>query len=97
MFIAQLDLKKAFDRISHGSIFEMLRLKIFSPQLVAVFCSWWCCSSQEVRLGHVASDRCISVDRGSVRESAGVRDGGRRNSGRFEAVLGEEQLRVDMR
>ena len=42
----------------------MLCRKNLSPQLVAVLCSWWCCSSKEVRLGHVTSDRCISVDRG---------------------------------
>ena len=64
VFIAQLDLKKAFDRISHDSIAEMLCRKNLCPQLVAVLCSWWCCSSLEVRLGHVTSDRCISVDRG---------------------------------
>ena len=63
-FIAQLDLKKAFDRISHDSIAEMLCRKNLCPQLVAVHCSWWCCSSLEVRLGHVTSDRSISVDRG---------------------------------
>ena len=61
---AQLNLKKAFDRISHDSIAEMLCRKDFCPQLVAVLCSWWCCSSLEVRLGLVTSDRCISVDRG---------------------------------
>ena len=64
VFIAQLDLKKAFDRISHDSNAEMLCRKNLCPQLVAVLCSWWCCSSLEVRLGHVTSDRCISVDRG---------------------------------
>ena len=64
VFIAQLDLKNAFDRISHDSIAEMLCRKDLRPQLVAVLCSWWCCSSLEVRLGHVTSDRCISVDRG---------------------------------
>ena len=78
--IAQLDLKKAFDRVSHDSIAEMVCRKNLSPQLVAVLCSWWCCSSLEVRLGHVTSDRCISVDRGgaarSARESSGVPDGG---------------------
>ena len=50
-------------RISHGSIVVMLRRKNLSPQLVAVLCSWWCCSSLEVLLGLVTSDRCISVDR----------------------------------
>ena len=55
VFIAQLDLKKAFDRISHGSIAEMLCRKNLCLQLVAVLCSWWCCSSLEVRLGHVTS------------------------------------------
>ena len=60
----QLDLKKALDRISHDSIAEMLCRKILCPQLVAVLCSWWCCSSLEVRSGHVTSDRCISVDWG---------------------------------
>ena len=64
VFTAQLDLKKAFDRVSHDSIAEMPWRKNLCPQLVAVLCSWWCCSSQEVRLGHVTSDRCISVDRG---------------------------------
>ena len=63
MFIAQLDLKKVFDRISHDSIAEMLCRKNLCPQLVAVLCIWWCCSSLEVRLGHVTSDRCILVDR----------------------------------
>ena len=62
MFIAQLDLKKAFDHISHDSVAEILCRKNLCPQLVAVLCSWWCCSSLEVRLGHVTSDRCISVD-----------------------------------
>ena len=64
VFIAQLELKKAFDRISQGSIAEMLCRKNLSPQFVAVLCRWWSCSSLEVRLGHVASDRRISVDRG---------------------------------
>ena len=64
VFIAQLDLKKAFDRIYHDSIAEMLCRKDLRPQLVAVLCSRWCCSSLEVCLGHVTSDRCISVDRG---------------------------------
>ena len=48
----------------HESIADLLCRKNFSPQLVAVLCSWWCCSSLEVRLGHVTSDRCIWVDRG---------------------------------
>ena len=64
VFIAQLDLKKAFDRISHDSIAEMLCRKNLCPQLVAVFCVWWCCSSLEVRLRHVTSDHCVLVDRG---------------------------------
>ena len=64
MYIAQLDLKKAFDRISHDSIAEMLCRKNLGPQFVAVLCSRWCCSSLVVRLGHVASDRRISVDSG---------------------------------
>ena len=64
MYIAQLDLKKAFDRISHDSIGEMLRSKNLSLQHVAALCSWWCWSSLEVRLGHVISDRRISVDWG---------------------------------
>ena len=64
MFIVQLNLKNALDRISHDSIAEMLCRKNLCPQLVAVLCSWWCCSSLEVRLGHVTSYRCISVDRG---------------------------------
>ena len=51
VLIAQLDLKKAFDRISHDSIAEMQSRKNLCPQLVAVLCSWWCCSSLEVRLG----------------------------------------------
>ena len=71
----------------------MLRRKNLSPQLVAVLCNWWCCNSLDVRLGHVTSNRCFSVDRevpqGAPEESAGVRDGGGRNSGRFEAALGE--------
>ena len=64
MCIAQLDLKRAFDRISHGSIAEMSRRENINPVFVAVLCIWWCCSSPEVRLGRVTSDRCISVDRG---------------------------------
>ena len=70
VFIAQLGLKKAFDRISHDSIAEMLCRKNLCPQLVAVLCSWWCCSSLEVRLGHVTSDRCILVDRRVAARSA---------------------------
>ena len=62
MCITQLDLKNAFDRISHDSTAEMLRRKNLS--FVAVLCSWWCCSLLEVRLGHVTSDRRTSVDWG---------------------------------
>ena len=61
-WIAQLDLNKAFDRVSHDNIAELLCRKNLCPQLVAVLCSWWCCSSLEVHLGHVTSDRCILVD-----------------------------------
>ena len=68
--IAKPDLKKAFDRFSHDSIAEMLCRKNLCPQLVAVLCSWWCCSSLEVRLGHVTSDRCISVYRGGAQSKA---------------------------
>ena len=76
VFIAQPELMKAFDRISHESMAEVLSRKNLSPQLVAVLCSWWCCSFYlEVRLGHVTSDHCVSVDRGVVMVADEILDG----------------------
>ena len=64
IFLAQLDLKKAFDSMSHDRIASMLRRKNLTVQQIAVLCSWWALSSLEVRLAHVVTDRRISVARG---------------------------------
>ena len=92
VFIAQLDLKKAFDGISHGSTAEMLRRKNLSPGGgVAVHGkSVW--DTLHPTVVSLWTGGAV----GSARKSAGVRDGGGRNSGRFEAALGEKQLRVDL-
>ena len=63
VFIAQLDLKNAFDRTSHDSIAEMLCRKNLCPQLVAVFCLV-VLQFSGTPFGHVTSDRCILVDSG---------------------------------
>ena len=52
VYIVQLDLKNACDRISHDSIAEMLCRKNLCPQLVAVLCSWFgTCDLRSLYLG----------------------------------------------
>ena len=62
--VAQLDLKKAFDKVKHSAIAELLHKKGVSDQLVAILCRWWQHSTMEVRLGHVTADRPVQADRG---------------------------------
>jgi hypothetical protein len=59
----QLDLKKAFDRVSHVAVVRALRRKGVSIQLVAVLCQMWKQSTVVARLGSVTSSE-VTLDRG---------------------------------
>ena len=83
MFIAQLDLKRAFDRISHGSTAEMLRRKNLCPQLVAVLLqlvvlqfSGSPFGPRDVRSLYLGGSGSGGGAARSARESSGFRDDG---------------------
>ena len=53
IFMAQLDLRKAFDRVAHSSVVNALKLQGASLQCVAVLCAILNQSTAAVTLGHV--------------------------------------------
>jgi hypothetical protein len=63
LFAIQIDLKKAFDQISHASVVSALKRKGVPTQLIAVMCKMWLQSSVTAKLGH-ASSRKIAMHRG---------------------------------
>ena len=63
LFVIQIDLKRAFDKISHAAVATALKKKGVPSQLIAVLCQMWLQSSVTAKLGHAAS-RKIAMHRG---------------------------------
>ena len=53
LYIAQLDLSKAFDRVLHSAIIDALKLQGVSLQCLAVLCGIPLQSEAAIKLGHV--------------------------------------------
>ena len=64
LFLAQLDLKKAFDHVQHSFATAALQHKGVSDQLISILNKWWTQSSVEVSLAGIKSDRRIAFLRG---------------------------------
>ena len=64
LFMAQLDLKKAFDHVQHSFATAALQHKGVSDQLISILNKWWTQSSVEVGLAGIKSDRRIAFQRG---------------------------------
>ena len=64
VFVGQLDLRQAFDKIKHSAVIEALLEKQVPLQLIAVLVAWWSQSEVSVRLQSVSSHRKIRVQRG---------------------------------
>ena len=63
LYVAQLDLKKAFDRILHSAVLDALRLKGASVQCLAVTAALLQNSTSKISLGHVSTSS-IRLNRG---------------------------------
>jgi hypothetical protein len=63
LFLAQLDVKKAFDHVDHRAAFKAMRLQGISLQAIALIAAIWAHSVVSVRLGSMSSDD-IPMDRG---------------------------------
>ena len=63
LYVAQLDLKKAFDRILHSAVLDALRLQGASVQCLAVAAALLKNSTSKISLGHV-STASIRLNRG---------------------------------
>ena len=64
VYVGQLDLRQAFDKIKHSAVVDALREKQVPAQLIAVLVAWWSRSEVSVRLQSVSSHRQIRVQRG---------------------------------
>ena len=64
LFLAQLDLKKAFDHVQHSFATAVLQHKGVSDQLISILNKWWTQSSVEVSLAGIKSDKRIAFQRG---------------------------------
>ena len=63
LFAIQIDLKRAFDKISHAAVIKALKRKRVPRQLIAILCKMWSQSTMTAKLGH-ASSRKIGLHRG---------------------------------
>ena len=63
LFVVQLDLSKAFDRVKHSAVIKALKLQGCSLQCVAVLCALYNQSEMSARLGHVEA-RAAHMHRG---------------------------------
>ena len=63
LFAIQIDLKRAFDKISHAAVASALKRKGVPTQLIAVLCKMWLQSSVTAKLGHATSKK-IAMHRG---------------------------------
>ena len=59
LYIAQLDLKRAFDRVKHSAVLNALTLQGGSPQCIATICAILQQSSTNISLGHVSSEAVV--------------------------------------
>ena len=64
LFVAQLDLKKAFDKAKHSAISDALLSKGVSLHHVAILNSLWSQSSMLFKLGHLRAARAVKAHRG---------------------------------
>ena len=64
VYVGQLDLRQAFDKIKHSAVIEALPEKQVPMQSIAVLVAWWSQSEVSVRLQSVPSHRKIRVQRG---------------------------------
>ena len=55
LFVVQLDLSKAFDRVKHSAAIRALKLQSATPQCIALFCSLMMRSTMAFTLGGVQS------------------------------------------
>ena len=60
LFLAQLDLKKAFDHVQHSFATTALQQKGVSEQLISILNKWWTHSNVEVSLAGIKSDKRIA-------------------------------------
>ena len=63
MYVAQLDLRKAFDRVKHSAIINALRLQGCSLQCVVVLCAMLMQCQMAASLGHVSAPQ-VDMHRG---------------------------------
>ena len=56
IYLAQLDLRKAFDRVRHSAIVDALKLQGVSLQCLAILCALLSKSQVAMRLGHISAD-----------------------------------------
>ena len=61
VYVGQLDLRQAFDKIKHSALIDALLGKQVPMQLIAVLVAWWSQSEVWVRLQSVSSHRKIRV------------------------------------
>ena len=71
LFLAQLDLKKAFDHVQHSFATTAPQLKGVPKQLLSVLNKWWTQSDVRSQLG-ITSDKRISFQRGLPQGAPGV-------------------------
>ena len=63
LFAIQIDLKKAFDKISHAAVASALKREGVPTHMIAVLCKMWLQSSVTAKLGHATSKK-IAMHRG---------------------------------
>jgi len=63
LYIVQVNLKKAFDRVKHSAVIKALKLQGCSLQCLAVLCAILSQSKMAVRLGHVTAP-AVDMHRG---------------------------------
>ena len=64
VYVGQLDLRQAFDKINHSAVIDVLRAKQVPSQLIAVLVASWSQSEVSVRFQSVSSHRQICMQRG---------------------------------
>jgi hypothetical protein len=63
LYVAQVDLRKAFDRVLHSSAIKALKLQGVSLQCMAFFCAMMSCSAMSFGLGGIMSGT-VNMERG---------------------------------
>ena len=70
--VGQLDLRQAFDKITHSAVIEALFFKQVPLKLIALLVAWWSQSEVSVRLQSASSHRKIRVQRGVCQRGARI-------------------------